>query len=136
MFQILIVEDEPRIAAFLEKGLQKHGYQTTVAVNGEEATQLVQQQQFDLMLLDLGLPIKDGWTVLKELRQLAQQNVPEVIILTARSDDSDRRNSIQLGARDYLTKPFRFNDLLSRVKVVLKTQMPVGVILAVTSFLY
>jgi two-component system, OmpR family, copper resistance phosphate regulon response regulator CusR len=136
MFQILIVEDEPRIAAFLEKGLQKHGYQTTMATNGEEAIQLVQQRQFDLMLLDLGLPVKDGWAVLRELRQMDEQNVPEVIILTARADDSDFHTSLQLGAKDYLTKPFRFNDLLSRISTVLKAQLPVGVILAVTSFLH
>lgn len=136
MFHILIVEDEPRIAAFIEKGFQKHGYQTTVVINGEEAIQIVQQKHFDLMLLDLGLPIKDGWSVLRELRQMPQQDVPEVIILTARADDSDRNASLQLGAKDYLTKPFRFNDLLHRVSGVLKAQLPVGVILAVTSFLY
>jgi two-component system, OmpR family, copper resistance phosphate regulon response regulator CusR len=139
MLKILIVEDEPRIVAFVEKGLQKQGYQTTVATDGEEAIQLVQQQQFDLVLLDLGLPIKDGWAVLrvlKELRQVSGQNVPEVIILTARSDDNDRQASLQLGARDYLTKPFRFNDLLQRVNGVLKTHLPVGAVLALTSLLY
>ncbi len=118
MSQILIVEDEPRIAAFLEKGLQKHGYETAVAIDGEEAIQMVQKDVFDLLLLDLGLPIKDGWTVLKELQQ-HDQPVPAVIILTARADDADRSQSIRLGAKDYLTKPFRFNDLLDRVKAIL-----------------
>ena len=118
MSQILIVEDEPRIAAFLEKGLQKHGYDTAVAIDGEEAIQMVQKDVFDLLLLDLGLPIKDGWTVLKELQQ-HNQPVPAVIILTARADDDDRSQSIRLGAKDYLTKPFRFNDLLDRVKAIL-----------------
>jgi DNA-binding response OmpR family regulator len=118
MSQILIVEDEPRIAAFLEKGLQKHGYDTAVAIDGEEAIQMVQKDVFDLLLLDLGLPIKDGWTVLKELQQ-HDQPVPAVIILTARSGDGDRSQSLRLGAKDYLTKPFRFNDLLDRVKAIL-----------------
>ena len=118
MSQILIVEDEPRIAAFLEKGLQKHGYDTAVAIDGEEAIQMVQKDVFDLLLLDLGLPIKDGWTVLKELQQ-HNQPVPAVIILTARADDDDRSQSIRLGTKDYLTKPFRFNDLLDRVKAIL-----------------
>lgn len=118
MSQILIVEDEPRIAAFLEKGLQKHGYETAIATDGEEALKMVQQEPFDLLLLDLGLPIKDGWTVLRELQQ-TQQKLPNVIILTARADDSDRLTSIQLGAKDYITKPFRLNELLNRVQSVL-----------------
>lgn len=118
MSQILIVEDEPRIAAFLAKGLQKHGHETAIATNGEEALEMVQQDSFDLLLLDLGLPIKDGFTVLQELHQ-TQEPIPNVIILTARSDESDRLNSMRLGAKDYITKPFRFNDLLDRVQTVL-----------------
>jgi two-component system, OmpR family, copper resistance phosphate regulon response regulator CusR len=112
--RILIVEDEPQIAAFLEKGLRKHGYETTIATDGEEALQMLERGLFDLLLLDIGLPVKDGWTVLKEL-QKRQREIPDVIVLTARSDDSDRLNSIQLGAKDYITKPFRFNELLNRV---------------------
>ncbi|NJL21366.1 MAG: response regulator transcription factor [Leptolyngbyaceae cyanobacterium SM1_3_5] len=121
MSQILIIEDEPRIAAFLEKGLRKHGYETAIATDGAEALKMVQQESFDLLLLDLGLPVKDGWTVLKELKQ-TQQNVPNVIILTARADDSDRFNSVQLGAKDYITKPFRLNELISRVQSILAGQ--------------
>lgn len=121
MSQILIVEDEPRIAAFLEKGLQKHGYETAVAINGEEALRMVQKGIFDLLLLDLGLPLKDGWTVLEELQQ-NQHKIPEVIILTARADDRDRIQSIRFGVKDYITKPFRFNDLLSRVEAILRSQ--------------
>jgi len=118
MFRILIVEDESRIAAFLEKGLQKNGYETAIATDGEEALQIIQKGSFDLLLLDLGLPIKDGWTVLREIRQ-TQQKIPDVIILTARSDDGDRLNSIQLGAKGYITKPFRLDELLSRVQSIL-----------------
>ncbi len=119
MPQILIVEDEPRIAAFLEKGLQKHGYETAIATNGEEALQMVQQGIFDLLLLDLGLPLKDGWTVLRELQQ-TQDQIPEVIILTARADDQDYAQSIELGVRAYITKPFRFNELLGQVEAILR----------------
>lgn len=119
MPQILIVEDEPRIAAFLEKGLQKHGYETAIATNGEEALQMVQQGIFDLLLLDLGLPLKDGWTVLRELQQ-TQDQIPEVIILTARADDRDYAQSIELGVRAYITKPFRFNELLGQVEAILR----------------
>ncbi|MBW4465210.1 MAG: response regulator transcription factor [Pegethrix bostrychoides GSE-TBD4-15B] len=117
MSQILIVEDEPRIVAFLEKGLQKHGYETAVAIDGEEALQMVQKDDFDLLLLDLGLPIKDGWTVLKELQ--SSESMPAVIVLTARADNGDRSQSLQMGAKDYLTKPFRFNELLDRIKAIL-----------------
>jgi two-component system, OmpR family, copper resistance phosphate regulon response regulator CusR len=132
--QILIVEDEPRIAAFLEKGLQKNGYHTTIARDGEEATQIIHQRYFDLVLLDLDLPIKDGWAVLRDLRQMPQPDRPIVIVLTARADDGDRHNSLQLGAKDYVTKPFRFNDLLERVNGILRARLPVGVILAVSSW--
>ncbi len=121
MSQILIVEDEPRIVSFLEKGLRKHGYETAVAMDGEEALRMIQKGIFDLLLLDLGLPLKDGWTVLRELRQ-TQGKIPEVIILTARADDHDHVQGIQLGVRDYITKPFRFNDLLGRVEAILQAQ--------------
>jgi two-component system, OmpR family, copper resistance phosphate regulon response regulator CusR len=132
MPQILIVEDEARIAAFLEKGLQKQGYQTTVATDGEQAIQMIQQLNFDLILLDLGLPIKSGLTVLEELSQMPYPT-PAVIVLTARADDRDRHQTLKFGARDYITKPFRFNDLLERVNTVLKSQLPIAVLLAFAS---
>jgi two-component system, OmpR family, copper resistance phosphate regulon response regulator CusR len=132
MAQILIVEDEARIAAFLEKGLQKHGYQTTVAVDGEQATQMIEKVDFDLVLLDLGLPVKNGLTVLEEVSQMPHP-APAVIVLTARADDGDRHRSLQLGAKDYMTKPFRFNDLLERVNTILKSQLPIAVVLALSS---
>jgi two-component system, OmpR family, copper resistance phosphate regulon response regulator CusR len=132
MSQILIVEDEAKIAAFLEKGLQKHGYQTIVVVDGEQATQIIQQMNFDLILLDLGLPVKNGLAVLEEVSQMPQP-APAVIVLTARADDRDRHYSLQLGAKDYITKPFRFNDLLERVNTILKSQIPVAVMVALAS---
>jgi DNA-binding response OmpR family regulator len=117
--RILIVEDEPRIAAFIDRGLRKNGYLTTIARDGIEAVEKGTAEQIDLMLLDLGLPGKDGWSVLKELRQ--QGKVPAVIIIvTARDDVSDLLKSQAFGVSDYITKPFSFNDLLLRVKTRLE----------------
>ncbi|MGB6296222.1 MAG: response regulator transcription factor [Rivularia sp. (in: cyanobacteria)] len=114
MNHILIVEDETRLAAFLKKGLKKNGYLTSVAEDGEQAVEISSSKQFDLMVLDLGLPIKDGFTVLRELRSKGK-NFP-VIVVTARCDDGDKAKAIDCGADDYLAKPFRFQDLLSCVE--------------------
>ena len=114
MSQILIVEDETRLAAFLQKGLQKKGYLTSVAEDGEQAIEIASNKQFDLMVLDLGLPIKDGFTVLRELRSKGKKF--PIIVVTARSDDQDKAKAIYYGADDYLRKPFRFKDLLSLVE--------------------
>jgi DNA-binding response OmpR family regulator len=114
MSRILIVEDEARIAAFLEKGLRKQGFSTKVAEDGEQAVLLAQNNEFDLLVLDLGLPIKDGWTVLKELRDRGN-HIP-TIILTARDDVDDKRRGKQPSVQDYITKPFRFQDLVARIR--------------------
>ncbi|MGD1910517.1 MAG: response regulator transcription factor [Rivularia sp. (in: cyanobacteria)] len=114
MNQILIVEDESRLAAFLQKGLRKNGYVTVVAEDGEKAIEIALSKEFDLMLLDLGLPIKDGFTVLEELRSKGKK-LP-VIVVSARSDEQDKAKASISGADDYITKPFRFGDLLSSVK--------------------
>ena len=113
MNKILIVEDEARLAAFVEKGLRKSGFQTTVAEDGEQAINKVESSDFDLVLLDLGLPIKDGWTVLRELR--SKGKLYPVIVVTAHSDDRNKGAAMKAGANDYMTKPFRFKDLLQRV---------------------
>ncbi|HEY9706834.1 MAG TPA: response regulator transcription factor [Oculatellaceae cyanobacterium] len=118
MNRILIAEDEPRIASFLEKGLRSNGFTTTVVENGKDAISLVQNEDFDLLILDLGIPGKDGWTVLEELRGQGQQ-LP-VIILTARDDVRDTVAALEGGANDYITKPFRFEELLARVRVQLR----------------
>jgi two-component system copper resistance phosphate regulon response regulator CusR len=110
---ILIVEDESRIAAFLEKGLQKNGFHTAIATDGEQALEMAQIQDFDLLLLDLGLPIKDGWTVLKELR--SQGKLMPVIVVTARDDIDPKSYPIQ----DYIIKPFRFQNLLEKINLSL-----------------
>ncbi len=112
--RILIVEDEFRIAAFLQKGLRKNGFATAIAEDGDQALLMTQSGDFDLLLLDLGLPGKDGWTVLKELRDQGKQF--PIIIVTARNDERDRAAGLAAGANDYVTKPFRFQELLTRVR--------------------
>ena len=114
MNSILIAEDEPRLAAMLAKGLKKNGFKASIASDGEQAVQMAQTGCFGLLLLDLGLPIKNGWTVLSELRK-CHDSLP-VIILTAFGDETDLRVGLQRGADDYMTKPFRFADLLSRIR--------------------
>jgi DNA-binding response OmpR family regulator len=118
MNRILIAEDEPRIAAFLEKGLRANGFTTTVVEEGDDAIALVQTGEFDLLILDLGIPGKDGWAVLEELRGQGEQ-LP-IIILTARDDLKDTVTALEGGANDYITKPFRFEELLARVRVQLR----------------
>jgi DNA-binding response OmpR family regulator len=113
MHRILIAEDESRIAAFIEKGLRKNGFLTEIATNGIDVLTKLEVQEFDLLLLDLGLPGKDGWAVLHELRD-SMRKLP-VIIVTARDGEGDRLRSINQGANDYLAKPFRFNELLKKV---------------------
>ena len=118
MTQILIAEDEPRIASFIEKGLRSHGFTTVVASDANEAFNLAISGSFDLLLLDLGLPVKDGLTVLEELRGQGAQ-LP-IIILTARDDIQDKIAGLEGGADDYVTKPFRFEELLARIRLRLR----------------
>jgi two-component system, OmpR family, copper resistance phosphate regulon response regulator CusR len=114
---ILIAEDEERLAAFVEKGLKKNGFDTIVAADGVQALQEIDRQPIDLLLLDLGLPIKDGWTVLAETR--SQNPDLPIIVVTAMTEERDRQRVLQLGANDYLPKPFKFSDLLAKVKLYL-----------------
>jgi len=116
--RILITEDEPRIAAFLEKGLRAAGFTTAVAKSGHEGLLMAQNGDFDLLILDIGLPGKDGWMVLEELRGQGEQ-LP-IIILTARDDVRAKVAGLEGGADDYVTKPFRFEELLARVRVRLR----------------
>ena len=118
MFQILIAEDEVRIASFIEKGLRKHGYSTVVAKDGVEAIAMLNQGSFDLLLLDLGLPGKDGWAVLHELRTQMSSDLP-VIIVTAHDDAENRVKSPQFGVKAHILKPFKFSDLLKRIRLLL-----------------
>ncbi|MBW4464022.1 MAG: response regulator transcription factor [Pegethrix bostrychoides GSE-TBD4-15B] len=121
MTHILIVEDEPRIVTFLEKGLQSNGFVTTTVLDGAAAVPMALEGIFDLMILDLGLPKKDGLKVLEEIRGQGAQ-LP-VLILTARDDIQDKVSGFESGADDYLTKPFRFEELLVRVRARLRPIM-------------
>jgi DNA-binding response OmpR family regulator len=118
--QILIAEDEPRIAAFIEKGLRSNGFTTAIAMTAGETLNLVMGGEFDLLILDLGLPEKDGLEVLEELRGQGAQ-LP-IVILTARDDIQDKVAGLEGGADDYMTKPFRFEELLARVRLRLRGQ--------------
>lgn len=119
MNRILIAEDEPRIVSFLEKGLQAKGFVTTVANDAQAAIDLALTNDFDLLLLDLGLPNKDGLEVLEELRGQGA-NLP-IIILTARDDIQDKVAGLEGGADDYVTKPFRFEELIARIRLRLRS---------------
>src|SRR5688572_6932464 len=118
MSRILIAEDEARIASFIEKGLRANGFATTVAADGHEAVALAGSGSFDLLILDLGLPGRDGFDVLGELRGRGSK-LP-VVILTARDSVRDTVAGLEGGADDYITKPFRFEELLARVRVRLR----------------
>jgi len=120
MTRILIAEDEPRITSFLEKGLQANGFSTLVAETGPLAAAMARDGDFDLVILDLGLPGLDGQKVLRQIRQRGER-LP-VIILTARSGVDDTVTGLDAGADDYLTKPFRFEELLARIRVRLRDE--------------
>ena len=118
MSRILVVEDEPRIASFLEKGLRAEGFATTVVADGNEAGAAARDDDFDLVLLDIGLPGKDGLAVLQEVRARGER-LP-VILLTARDAVTDRVAGLDGGADDYVPKPFSFEELLARVRARLR----------------
>jgi DNA-binding response OmpR family regulator len=116
--RILIAEDEAGISSFLERGLRANGFTTTVVEDGASALSMAQSVAFDLLILDLGLPVRDGLSVLEELRR-AGNKLP-VVILTARSEVRDTVEGLDLGADDYVTKPFQFEELLARIRARLR----------------
>jgi DNA-binding response OmpR family regulator len=119
MTQILIAEDEERIAAFIAKGLHAAGFQVTAVPTGEQAITLARTGDYALLILDLGLADTDGFDVLRRLRDAGDQ-VP-VLILTARSSVTDTVTGLELGADDYMAKPFRFEELLARVRLRMRS---------------
>lgn len=118
MNRILIVEDEPRISSFIAKGLRANGFTPTVVADGTTGLDYALSDEFDLVILDIGLPGIDGFTVLDRLRE-AGSRVP-VIILTARTSPTDTVAGLEGGADDYMPKPFRFDELLARVRLRLR----------------
>lgn len=118
MTKILVVDDETAIATLLQYNLQQNGYEVTVASDGLSAYQKAKEQQFNAILLDLMLPEMDGMTVLKQLRQ-DKVSTP-IILVTAKGDELDRVLGLELGADDYITKPFSPREVVARLKAVLR----------------
>lgn len=121
--RILIIEDELKTASYLTRGLKDSGYVVNAVHNGKEGLFLASEYHFDLIILDVMLPGLDGWAVITELRRL----YPEIriLFLTARDAINDRVKGFELGADDYLIKPFAFSELLARVKALLRRQVSV-----------
>jgi DNA-binding response OmpR family regulator len=116
--RVLIVEDEERIVSFLEKGLRAHGFTTVAVGDGTSGAALARDEAFDLVVLDIGLPGMDGFEVLRTIRGRGER-VP-VIVLTARDGVDDTVAGLEQGADDYVTKPFRFEELLARIRLRLR----------------
>jgi len=115
---ILIVEDEKKIAAFLRRGFTENGFVVDVAEDGEKGLEYALARKMDLIILDVALPERDGWSLIAELRK-AEIHTP-VLFLTARDSVPDRVKGFDLGADDYLIKPFHFSELLARVRSLLR----------------
>ncbi len=116
-YRILIVDDEPEIRRFLRASLRVHQHEVFEAINGEEALQAAADHHPDLMILDLGLPDMDGIAVTRQVRSWSQM---PVIILSVRSQESDKIEALDAGADDYLTKPFGMGELLARIRGVMR----------------
>jgi DNA-binding response OmpR family regulator len=116
--RVLVVEDEERVASFIAKGLEGAGYTPEVATSGVAALDAFRERGADLVLLDVGLPDIDGFSVLRELRRTDQET--PVIMLTARGDVPSRVRGLDLGANDYLPKPFDFDELVARIRAHLR----------------
>jgi two-component system copper resistance phosphate regulon response regulator CusR len=120
--RFLVVEDEKRIADFLSRGLESAGYAVDVSGDGATAIEMVHATDYDLVILDMMLPDMDGLQVLEKIRN--RKSSPPVLILSARGGVDDRVKGLELGADDYLVKPFAFVELLARVRVLLRRGQP------------
>ena len=122
--QILVVEDEEAIVQLLEYNLRAEGYETIIARDGEEAIELALTAEPDAILLDWMLPLKSGLEVCRQLRRRSETGDIPIIMLTARSEESDKLRGLDMGADDYLTKPFSPSELLARLRAVLRRSQP------------
>ena len=120
--KILIIEDELKTAKFLKKGLSEAGYVVSVAADGLEGLHLAVEVEFDLIVLDVMLPALDGWQVIARVREAGRKTL--VLMLTARDSVHERVRGFELGADDYLVKPFAFSELLARVRSLLRRSTP------------
>ena len=116
--KVLVIEDEQRSAVYLKKGLSEQGFTVDLASNGDDGLHLAVSSPYDLVVLDVMLPQRDGWSVLSRLR--GEGNQTPVLMLTARDAVQDRVRGLELGADDYLVKPFAFSELLARIRTVLR----------------
>ncbi|MFM0337142.1 heavy metal response regulator transcription factor [Paraburkholderia fungorum] len=119
--RILVIEDELKTAAYLKKGLEESGYAVDIANDGPQGLLLAQEEEYDVIVLDVMLPGMDGWTLVKTLRNT---RTTPVLFLTARDDVDDRVRGLELGADDYLVKPFAFVELLARVRTLARRGPP------------
>ncbi len=116
--KILLVEDEKKVAAFIKKGLEQEFYSVDTAFDGKEGFDLAVKEEYDLMIIDIMLPLKDGISLLKELRN--EKIITPVLLLTAKDNLDSKIDGLDSGADDYLTKPFAFEELLARVRALLR----------------
>ena len=118
---VLVVDDEPGILDFVELGLRAEGYRVTTATSGAAALEVVRRERPDAVILDVGLPDVDGFSVVRSIR--AETDVP-IVMLTARGDLQDRVRGLELGADDYVAKPFHFEELVARLRAHLRRRLP------------
>lgn len=121
--KILVVEDESRVAQFIRKGLQEEGHVVDLATDGVEALALASVTEYDVIILDVMLPGKSGYHVASELR--AERNATPILMLTARDSRDDIVHGLDVGADDYLTKPFDFAELLARIRALARRSQPI-----------
>jgi DNA-binding response OmpR family regulator len=127
--RILLVEDEPKLAALIARGLSEESFAVDVAASGEQAVELAARTTYDLVVLDVVLPAMDGFAVIRALR--ARHDETPILMLSARGLVDDRVKGLETGADDYLTKPFSFTELSARVRALLRRRRPEARVLAV-----